>query len=209
MKKRFMAVMLSAIMLVAMAASASFAATEYVKMTTYRVLKSGNTVYCPSADYGIYKVTVKNGKVRKVKWLTKTESAMGAFSFIGALKKKGNNLYYLAGSEGTYSTLNRINLNTGKSKLIAVNATGYAFKDGKLYAEIYKDTGYGDCYTYRSMKLNGNSKKKTSIRPKVKYKTSNVKGYSVSYKEKGGYVYTYLKTPKGKYKLGKIKLEYY
>ena len=208
MKKRFMAVMLSAIMLVAMAACASFAATEYVKMTTYRVLKSGNTVYCPSADYGIYKVTVKNGKVRKVKWLKKSEFVMGDYSYNDSLKKKGNYLYYIMWSEGTYCTLHRINLNTGKDKLIAVNATDYAFKDSKLYAEIWKFTDYGEYSVYRSMKLNGNSKKKTSVRPKMKLKSSNAKGYSVSYKEKGGYVYTYLKTPKGKYKLGRIKLDY-
>ena len=208
MRKRFIAVLLSAIMLVAMAVSVSFAATEYVKMTTYTALKIGNTVYCPSAGDGIYKVTVKNGKVRKVKWLKKSEFVMGDYSYNNSLKKKGNYLYYIMWSEGTYCTLHRINLNTGKDKLIAVNATDYAFKDSKLYAEIWKDTEYGEHAVYRSMKLNGNSKKKTSVRPKMKLKASNAKGYSVSYKEKGGYVYTYLKTLKGKYKLGRIKLDY-
>ena len=208
MKKRFIAVLLSAIMLVTMAVSVSFAATEYVKMTTYTVLKAGNTVYCPSAGDGIYKVTVKNGKVRKVKWLKKSGFVMGDYSYNNSLKKKGNYLYYIMWSEGTYCTLHRINLNTGKDKLIAVNATDYAFKDSKIYAEIWKFTDDDQYVVYRSMKLNGNSKKKTSIKPRMKQKVSNAKGYSVSYKEKGGYVYTYLKTPKGKYKLGKIKLDY-
>jgi hypothetical protein len=111
MRKRFIAVLLSAIMLVAMAVSVSFAATEYVKMTTYTVLKIGNTVYCPSAGDGIYKVTVKNGKVRKVKWLKKSEFVMGDYSYNNSLKKKGNYLYYIMWSEGTYCTLHRINLN--------------------------------------------------------------------------------------------------
>jgi hypothetical protein len=52
------------------------------------------------------------------------------------------------------------------------------------------------------MKLNGKDKKKTSTKPVMKYSKSNAKGYSVVMKEKGRKVITYLKTPKGKFKLG-------
>ena len=205
MRKRFITILLATVMIVTVAAPAAFASSNTVKMTTYDVFKNGNTVYCPSAGNGIYKVTVKNGKVKKIKWLRRSDFVQGNYSYIGSMKKKGNYLYYVEFSEGTYCTFNRINLKTGKTKQLAENGTDYAFKNKKIYVEMWEFDDYSDYAYYMSMKLDGTSKKETSVKPKMITKKSNAKGYSVVYKEKGDYVYTYLKTPEGKFKLGKSK----
>ena len=157
MKRRIITIFLTAVMIITSAAPMSFASSKTVKMTAYEVLKSGNTVYCPAPGDGIYKVTVKNGKVKKVKWLIKSEFAMGDYSYIGGLKKKGNYLYYIAGSEGTYSSLCRVNLKTRKHKVVAEYGTDYAFKKNRIYVAMFEAGDEEDYVYYRSMKLDGSA----------------------------------------------------
>jgi len=202
MKKKLMMVVL-ALAVAVVCVPASALASPKVKMTAYDgVLKSGNTVYCASPGWGIYKARVKNGKVVKKKWLVKETVGWGEGTFIGPMKKKSGYLYFISFSDGTYTELNRVKLSTGKCKTIAYNVTAYAIKGKKIYAEI-TDPEYGK-KSYCVMKLNGKAKKKTSVKPAMKVK-HRVKGYSVKYKEKGKYIKTYLKTPKGKYYIGKVR----
>lgn len=80
----------------------------------------------------------------------------------------------------------------------------YVIKGKKIY---YK--GH-DSKKKRVMKLNGKSKKKTSVTPVMNNQPSNAAGYSITYTEQYYgqdesevcIVTTYLNTPKGKYKLG-------
>ena len=121
------------------------------------------------------------------------------------MKKKGNYLYYVHGSEGTYWELQRTNVKTGKTKTLGKMCTDYAIRNGKIYGEFWKVTDDDEKPYYRVMKMNGKNKKKTSKKPAMKTKKTNAKGYSVKYKERGSYVKTYLKTPKKTYYLGKSK----
>ena len=65
---------------------------------------------------------------------------------------------------------------------------GYVLKGKKIYID-YQDGS--DDYNIRpnviSMKLNGSGKKHSSVRPMMKTKTSNKKGYSVIIQQKGAY----------------------
>lgn len=203
MKKKLTVVAVAlAVALVCVPASAL--ASPKVKMTTYYgAVKSGNVVYCASPGWGIYKATVKNGKVVKKKWLLKETYAWWEGTDIGDMKKKGNYLYFIEYTEGTVSHLVRLNVKNGKCKTIAHNVSAYAIKGKKIYAEITNPDTLKK--SYRVMKLNGKSKKKTSVKPVMKTKYS-CKGYSTSYKQKGNYIRTYLKTPKGKYYIGKVRL---
>ena len=186
---------------------ASAFATSTVKMTTYSgAVKSGNTVYCAAPGWGIYKATVKNGKVTQKKWLQKETSTMWTGSDIGSMKKSGKYIYYIASTEGTISYLNRINVSTGKSQTLCMNPKCYVIKNKKIYVKTFD--AVTEKTSYYVMKLNGKSKKTTSVHPVMKHKASNAKGYSVSYKQSGSYVKTYLKTPKGKYNLGKVRYAY-
>ena len=94
---------------------------------------------------------------------------------------------------------------------LQVVTTGKLYLQGKQsllrYKESVEDEETG-IVSYKVMKLNGKSKKKTKIKPAEKNKKTNARGYSMKYKKKGKYVKTYLKTPKGTYYLGKIKNEY-
>ena len=202
MKKK-LTVMAVALAIALVCVPATALASSKAKMTTYDgAVKSGNTVYCASPGWGIYKATVKNGKVVKKKWLLKETVGWGAGSDIGHMKKKGNYLYFIEYTEGTVTHLVRLNVKNGKCKTIAHNVTAYAIKGKKIYAQITNPDTLKK--SYRVMKLNGKSKKKTSVRPVMKTEYSH-KGYSTSYKEKGKYIRTYLKTPKGKYYIGKVR----
>ena len=189
------------------------AASGTVKMTTYdEVIKIKNTVYCAGAK-GIYKVKLKNGKVKSKKLIVKAANPLfGPYTYIGEMKKKGNYIYYMHASEGTLWTLLRVNIKTGKEKtLISFNEQkyfGYVIKNKKIY---YDDQDGSDEYNIKanvySMKLNGTGKKKASVKPLMKQKKTNKKGYSIVIKQKGRYAKDYLKTPKGKFYLGKVKIE--
>ena len=200
MKKKLTLILLIAVACAMMPMTAS--AASKVKMKTYSdVVKSGNTVYCTST-LGIWKVKVtKSGKVKSKKWLL---SPKKGYSFdIRHMKKKGHYLYYLAQFGGT-SRLYRTNLSTGKRKLVAYDVVQYVIRKNKIYT-VHFDIETEEYYN-RVMKLNGKSKKKSSVRPVDKLKKSNAKGYSViSRKADNDYEKVYLKTPKGKYYLGKAR----
>ena len=204
MKKNVGIVLLALAVALAFVPASAYAASS-VSMTTYQqVVKSGSTVYVASPGWGIYKATVKNNVVKSKKWLVKETNCYDTWSYITRMKKKGNFLYYISTTEGTPNYLNRVNISSGKVKQVAENVAGYACKGKKLYAELY-DPEYESGNVYRVMSLAGASKKATSVKPVTKLKTSSAKGYSAVYKVSGGYVKTYLKTPKGKYYLGKVK----
>ena len=200
MKKKITACILVLAVAVAFMPVSAFAASS-AKMTAYdQVVKSGNNVYCAGAE-GLYKVKVKKGKVVSKKILVRAES-FGAYSYFSGMKKKGKYIYMQTSTEGTPIYLDRVKIKTGKIKTLAsandLGGVDYAIKNGKIYYKFERGKK-------KVMKLNGKNNKKTSVKPVTKYKKTNAKGYSVIMKEKGTKVTTYLKTPKGKYKLGSHK----
>lgn len=202
-KKLAACVMAMAIAVSFMPASA-FAASKTVSMTAYnQVYKTGSTYYCAGAS-GIYKVKVKNGKVKSKKRIVKNDWVGGPYSYYDGMKKKGKYLYYRVGSEGTWGTVNRVKLSGGKEKELAITGYhgDYAIKGKKIYFDKMDDE---ENVMKRVMKLNGTDKKKTSTKAKIKTKKSNTSGYSMKIKEKGEVVKDYLRTPKGTFYLGKCE----
>ncbi|MBQ9015965.1 MAG: hypothetical protein IJ109_07550 [Firmicutes bacterium] len=204
MRKKFIVCLTALVVAVAMMPASAFAASK-AKMSTYQVIKSGNTVYCAGEGDSIYKVRVKDGKVKDANKILKADFVMGDYSYVWGMKKKGGYLYYAMGSEGTWSVLYRISTSGGKPKMLAENPGCFTIKKNKLYVELYDEDQ--DKTRYRVMNLNGKNKKKTSVHPVNTMKESNAKGYSVKYKESGKYIKTYLKTPKGSFYLGKSRYE--
>ena len=203
--KRRIALVMAVLVAVAFMPAMSFAA-KTVKMTDYSdVYKSGKTAYC-AGDAGLYKVTLKKGKVKKVKRLVK----MGEYGWVMSLKKKGKYIYFVEGTNGTVSYICRVKTSGGKAKSLGGGneMQDYAISGNKIYYSYldYNDRTDEEYVAYRQMKLNGKGKKKSSVVPRETTKTSNAKGYKVKSVEKGGYVKDYLKTPKGKFYLGKKKL---
>ena len=199
MKKKILACIMVLAIAVAFMPANTFAASKTATMKAYdQVIKSGNTVYCAGAE-GLYKVKVKKGKVVSKKVISRAES-FGAYSYYSGMKKKGSYIYAQVSTEGTPYYIDRIKTSSGAyTTLASANDQGpidYAIKGKKIYYKAY------DSSTKRVMKLNGKNKKKSSTKPIMKHKKSNAKGYSVIMKEKGDKVVTYLKTPKGKFKLG-------
>lgn len=205
MKKRIVSIFLTMMMVVTMLPM-QVSAAGTVKMTTYdQVYKTKNTVYCIGAA-GIYKVTVKNGKVKKVKKIYKETECYGDYRCADSMKKKGGYLYFIIMSDSSAGGgINRVNIKTTKEKCLSgfVNCLdGYAIKDKKIYYRYEDDNGK---MKTMSMSLNGKNKKKSSMKVSMDPKKTNTKGYSTVIKIKDGYVKDYLKTPKGKFYLGKIK----
>lgn len=180
------------------------------------VIKKGNTVYC-ATEAGIYKVKLKNKKVVSSKRLVKAYENVIQEN----MKIKGNYLYYTE-IYPIGETLNRINLKTGKDEEIFVPGKGrfknsdsvqvisYAFKGTKLYAKVYFDNAstYKEYTRTFVSKLNGKSTEKSKVKINFTVKKANVKGFKVDskYTSDDRYVKAYLRTPKGKYYLGKTKL---
>lgn len=207
MRKRIGIILMTMIIAVSLMPVSAFAGSKQVKMTGYdKVYKQGNTIYCSGEGYSIYKVRLRGKKVASVRRLCPSEFVISERGYNHGMKKKGKYLYYVAGSSAAYSSIWRINVNTGKQKLLAKSATDYAIKGGRLYTTTIKSRGESEFYTHWSMKLNGKAKKKTSKKAVMKFRNSNAKGYSVRQKMSGAYVTTYLKTPAGTYKLGRSAL---
>lgn len=211
-----LATMLIALIIVTLTAPQATAASgETKKMTVYSsILKKGNTIYCATVT-GVYKAKLKNKKVVSKKRLAK--ATHGTLD----MKIKGGYLYY----KYIYPigiSLYRINLKTGKTESVFVEGKGrfknyesievksYAFKGNKLYANIYYQGNLNGDYDEEHTrtfvaKLNGKSAKTVNVKVKNKSKTTNKKGYKIVEKElyNANKVKSYLKTPKGKYYLGK------
>ncbi len=211
MRKRIVSIAVTLMMIMTLLPLQVFA-TDSVSMTTYnQVIKSGNTAYCSGAG-GIYKVSLKNGRAVKVKRIYKGEVFGGAYRSATNMKKKGNNIYFLIWTE-TYPAAQIKKVNTKNAKTKALTGyvdyiAGYAIKDKKIY--FSKEVDYIDDYTVyktKSMNLNGTSKKTVSVKVSMKSKKSNVSGYRTIVKKKGKYAVDYLKTPKGKFYLGKTKIK--
>jgi hypothetical protein len=71
-------------------------------------------------------------------------------------------------------------------------------------SKIYYSGGYNSGGNFNKvMKLNGKGKKSSKVKISMKTKSSNAKGYKVIRKEFEWGYYSYLKTPKKTYYLGK------
>lgn len=181
----------------------TYAASKKITRRAYdRVMKYKNTAYCAGCA-GIYKVKLKNGKPVKITHIMKEQACYGVYAFPGAMRKKGKYIYYIEKTNGASSYLKRVGIRSHKDKILAHFATEYAISGKKIY--YTEDDDYS--VSHKVMKLSGKGKKKTSVKVKMNTMNSNVSGYSVKYKKKGKYVVDYLKTPKGTYKLGKVKNE--
>ena len=131
----------------------AYAKSKTIERVAYNeVMKYKNTVYCASPA-GIYKVKLRNGKMKKKTCLTK--EAYEPY----AMRKKGKCIYYIDGSNGTQCTFARVGIKTHKVKYLADGASdfAYAIKGKKIY---YSADDYdGVTYKHRVMKLNGKNKK--------------------------------------------------
>lgn len=208
MKKKILSCLLVLVVAISFMPTSAFAASKAKMTSYYQVYKTGKTVYAAGAK-GIYKVTVKKGKVKKVKMFHYTGHPMGPDSYIYGMKKKGKYLYYVVGSEGMlWSICRKKTSGKGFKLLVNTNSDEFAIKGKKIYYVYTYETDYGDeIATYRVMKLNGKSNKKTSTRVSMTSKRSNTSKYSVIIKEHNGYARDYLKTPKGTYYLGRVKID--
>ena len=197
-------VLLAAVLLtlaVGMALQGQNVYAKTIKRVAYNgVMKYKSTAYCASCA-GIYKVKIRNGRLVSKTCLMKEEVCYGPYSLAGSMRKKGGYVYYVEGTNGTTSYLKRAGIRSHKAQLLSNYTFAYAIKGKKLYYSVEKDW---DSISHKVMTLSGKHKKKTSIKVKMTNKSSNAKGYKIVEKEKGKYVISYLKTPKGKYKLGKV-----
>lgn len=209
-------ILIALIIVVTAAPQAMAASGSTKKMTVYTdVIKKGNTVYC-AASSGVYKAKLKNNKVVSKKRLAR------AYYGVRDMKVKSGYLYYRC-PYPVGETLYRINLKTGKDEAVfapekgrfknsySVSVLSYAFKGNKLYAKIEYNDSKDNFHTKTFVaKLNGKASKVTSVKLSNKSKRTNKKGYKIVEKESddgGRYIArSYLKTPKGKYYLGKCEL---
>ena len=209
MKRRIAICMLAAVIAVAFIPATAFAGSKLGKVTTYdQVIKSGKTVYC-AAQSGIYKVTVKKGKAKKVKTLR-------AYPYgcdVAKMKKKGKYLYFNESDSGSEWTLKRMKTNGKKLKTYAYSTDGqiaYIIKGKKIYFELMEGYFSGDDWDDRmvvySMKLTGKTKKQVNKTFQANTKQSNAKGYKIIEVTSGNVVKCYLKTPKSTKLLGTCKL---
>lgn len=184
----------------------------------YEVYKVKNTVYC-CGDTGLYKLKVKSGKVVSKTRLVKADQ----YSPIFQLHKKGKYIYYLAGTSGTTSYICRVKIKTKKRQTLAnLGDYGNGFSiDGKWIYYAKSNPKFDESefdYDYLSeeeliaqsqikmrMRLNGNDKQRTGVSCDPKYKRSNKDGYKVVRRYKEDCCKEYLKTPKGKFYLGKYR----
>jgi len=212
LKHRALTLLLSVAVLLAFTPVTAFASSGTVKMTGYdQVIKKGNIAYCAGTG-GIYKVTLKKDKVKKIKCIVKNGVTFAPESYQSAMRLKGNYLYYLQGGEGTGGSIQRIKTTGGKSKKLdyvplSDNYYSYAKKGSKIYYFKYDYDVETDTIKTpkRVMNLNGKNKAKTSKKAVLKKKNSNTKGYSVVIQLDGNYYKDYLITPKGAFYLGEAE----
>ncbi len=204
MKKKLGVFLIAAVIAVAFMPVTAFAGSNKVKMTAYdQVIKSGKIVYC-SSQSGIYKVTLKKGKPKKVKTLFRYPNG----AKITLMKKNGKYLYFNENRNGTEMwALKRVGISGGKMKLYQTTPEGeifYAIKKKNIYFEVMEARLSGeewdDYMIDYVMPLSGTTKKETSKYPSMKRKKTNAKGYKIIEVQKGNVVKTYLKVPKAKKK---------
>ena len=228
MKKRILSILLIFVFAVSVMPLSFAEATDTIGRTTYtQVIKSGKTAYC-SGRAGLYKITLKNGRPKKIKKLVKFDGIEGANDMI----KNGKYIYYLVIGTAAGGFVYRVNVTTGKRKRLTdfLDEGEYTVVKNKLYYTHTVWTEYGDDdydeyyddyddeyydeyeddgYEYTEAikaNLDGSSPAVVDIKINNKFKKSTTKGYRIYSKRKGRYVYDYLKTPKGKYYIGKAKV---
>lgn len=214
MKKRLISALLVFVFTVALMPLSVAEATDTVGRKTYdEVIKCKNTVYC-STYSGIYKVKLKNNKPVKKTRLVKFSSGCGAMYMI----KKGKYIYYLRVGTAAGGNVYRVNVNNGKKKKLTgyLDEGNYTIVNNKLYySKIVWDCDESCDYCYEDYhchekgycaNLNGTSRLSADIAIKNTGKKTNSKSYRVKYKYKGNYQYDYIKTPKGRFYLGKRKI---
>lgn len=174
--KRRISLLLAVIMLFIAAASIdTFAASKTKKAIGYGCIKSGNYVYVVTCEkifkYNINKNTVKE-LVNEPNWS------------LDYLQKKGDYLYYGKFKLNDEFRLTRVNVKTGKKKVLEKHVsfkpfgswfTGYVINKSKIYYSQLKDKKI----TKKVMKLNGTSKKKSEYKALFKYKNSNTGEYEL------------------------------
>lgn len=154
----------------------TYAASKTVKSTTYsNTVKSGSVVYCTDS-IRLYKVNLKTGMVKTL--------YSNKHGYITNMKKKGNYIYFNEMPQDVEGgVLNRINLKTGKLKVLAKNNVypKYAMTSKKIYYVYYKVSNNGNTVKKHKMvmNLNGNNKKSTKVKIKMTIKETNAKGYRV------------------------------
>lgn len=209
MKKKGLIILLAFIMVVAFMPATAFAGTKTVKMNAWEdVYKSGKTVYVSGLS-GIYKVTLKKGKAKKVKTLHKTQK----MAVTTDMAKKGKYLFFINyHMDKDTADICRVKTSGGKVKVLATvkEFTSYAVKGSKVYYSYWTvDAKGNDVFRAKVMKLNGKKKKNTKTIVVTNSKQTNTKAYTLESEMKGTYIYDYLKTPKGKKYLGKVPDSYF
>ena len=218
MKKKWEAIVLMLALLFLMMVSPVFAGSTINSTLYNRVLKENKVVYCTGAG-GIYKVKVKSGKVKSSKKLVKASVAYGKNCLYGSMIKDGDYLYYCKdnymGPQGTYYRVNIKSKTKNKLTGMLDMPENFVINEEKIYYDYYEEIwdDYSDDpifegYRTKSMNLDGSSKQFVDVKVKTSYKKSNDANYSVVMKKSGKYVKDYLKTPKGKYYLGKVKISH-
>lgn len=191
----------------AIATNKVYAASEIKKMNSYKCIKSGNTVYCVGFR-NIYKVSLKTKSVNKMK---------NPGNYAGAIKLKSGFLYCSGnGQSAETGVIYRVDIKKNKYKTLAKNVKfttgtpGFVISKSNVYYTTIEFKRDGTTkYTNRVMKLNGKSKKKTTVKSKMTTKATNNSKYKVV-KSKAYYTDDidfpcydyYLKTPSGKIFLG-------
>ena len=205
--KRRMIFAVVALLITAMLAPVqTYAAPRVLKTTLYDgVIKSGNVVYVAGGE-GLYKVWLnKNGSKNRSKLIYRHIHRFASVSPLSSMKKQGDYIYAVDWYGGSVSDLIRINVKTGKRKWLCRSYDGfyeggYALYNNSIY---YGYVGANDYNTvYALMNLDGTRARKTTVRPEARYWVSTTKGYYARITNKGKTITTYLKTPRGLYKLG-------
>ena len=178
MKKRLITILVTAALIVASFAPATFAASKGTKkMTVYNTIKNGNVVYCSDRLLsGVYKIDLSTKGVAKI------ASEYGEWMRL----HKGYLYYYHY--YGYNSKLSRINLSNNKaSTVFKCNGRDihYAISKSKIYTS-YESAKNGKTKR-KVMKLSGKSKKSSKTKVRMTEKATNADGYFIKVNYTGGY----------------------
>ena len=168
--KKMKPVFLFILIFLSLSTTVCLAKTNTKVMTAYnQCTKSKNYLYCTNG-ISLFKVNNSNNNVQKLKTVHPY--------YAQKMHLKGNYLYYIAHSQGSDSSICRINVNTGKYKRLASNIN--SSKGFVIYnSNIYYSKEVGNKSQTRVMKLTGKANRKTNSKIKCKVKDSNVNNYYV------------------------------
>lgn len=162
------------------------------------VIVSGDNAYCGYPG-GIKKV---NLKTQSVKTLAKGSAEDSAD--LSAMKLKKGYIYYIDYLVEDFADLYRVKTIGGGKKCLAACVGSYMIRGSKIYYEDQHDLYNNDRVYKKVMKLNGKTKKKTTVKAKMKWKKSNKSGYKIvtdnvyeNQETYDAYADYYLKTPDG------------